>query len=89
MLGVSRKTTYKEYIQHLDVDDFVVLLSDGVTECRIGDEFIEREELTELIRKYMHLPAQEIVDHVYDELMKLQEFVLRDDFTLIILRRKV
>ncbi|MBM7838629.1 sigma-B regulation protein RsbU (phosphoserine phosphatase) [Alkalihalobacillus xiaoxiensis] len=89
VLGVSRKTTYKEYIQHLDVDDFVVLLSDGVTECRIGDEFIEREELTELIRKYMHLPAQEIVDHVYDELMKLQEFVLRDDFTLIILRRKV
>ncbi len=67
----------------------MVLLSDGVTECRIGDEFIEREEITNLIRKYIHLPAQEIVDNVYEELMKLQDFVLRDDFTLIILRRKV
>ncbi|GAF24478.1 MULTISPECIES: PP2C family protein-serine/threonine phosphatase [Shouchella] len=89
VLGVSRKTTYREYIRHLEIGDFVVLLSDGVTECRIGDEFIEREEITNLIRNYMHLSAQEMVDHVYEELMKLQDFTLRDDFTLIILRRKV
>ncbi|ALA52017.1 PP2C family protein-serine/threonine phosphatase [Shouchella clausii] len=89
VLGVSRQTKYKEYTRHLDVGDFIVLLSDGVTECRIGDEFIEREEITKLIRKYMHLPAQETVNRVYEELVKIQDFVLRDDFTLILLRRTV
>ncbi|GAJ99555.1 serine phosphatase RsbU, regulator of sigma subunit [Geomicrobium sp. JCM 19055] len=38
--------------------DFVVLLSDGVTECRTEERFIEREEITALIRKYKHLSAQ-------------------------------
>ncbi|WZY35613.1 PP2C family protein-serine/threonine phosphatase [Bacillus sp. FSL W8-1122] len=89
VLGVSRQTKYKEYTRHLDVGDFIVLLSDGVTECRIGDEFIEREEITKLIRKYMYLPAQETVNRVYEELVKIQDFVLRDDFTLILLRRTV
>lgn len=89
VLGVSRQTKYKEYTRHLDVGDFIVLLSDGVTECRIGDEFIEREEITKLIRKYMHLSAQETVNRVYEELVKIQDFVLRDDFTLILLRRTV
>lgn len=89
VLGVSRQTKYREYTRHLDVGDFIVLLSDGVTECRIGDEFIEREEITKLIRKYMHLTAQETVNRVYEELVKIQDFVLRDDFTLILLRRTV
>ena len=41
------------------------------------------------MREKKHLPAQEIVDEIYHELEKAQEFQLRDDFTLMILRRKV
>jgi sigma-B regulation protein RsbU (phosphoserine phosphatase) len=33
------------------------------------------------------LTAQEMVDHVYKELERIQAFQLRDDFTLIILKR--
>ncbi|MBJ8056542.1 SpoIIE family protein phosphatase, partial [Bacillus cereus] len=33
--------------------------------------------------------AQEMVDAIYDSLLKLQEFQLHDDFTLLVLKRKV
>ncbi|SDH80976.1 sigma-B regulation protein RsbU (phosphoserine phosphatase) [Alteribacillus persepolensis] len=89
VLGIKRDTTFREYHKKVEPGDFIVLLSDGVTECRTDDGFIEREELTRLIRKYKHLPAQEIVDNVFYQLEKLQGFQLRDDFSLIILRRKV
>ncbi|MBU8908760.1 PP2C family protein-serine/threonine phosphatase [Desertibacillus haloalkaliphilus] len=89
VLGVSRKTTFREYTKQVEAGDFIVLLSDGVTECRDGDRFIEREEITGLIRKYMDQPAQDVVEHVYKELNEMQGFKLTDDFTLMILRRKV
>lgn len=89
VLGVSRKVKYVEDQLRLNVGDFIVLLSDGVTECRVDGEFIEREQIVDMIRKYKHLSAQEIVDEIFIELEKAQEFQLRDDFTLLILRRKV
>ena len=89
VLGVSPKISYLEYTLSLDPGDFIVLLSDGVTECRFDGEFIEREQITQLIQKYKHLPAQNIVDQVFRELEKMQDFQLRDDFTLLILRRNV
>ncbi|SES36240.1 PP2C family protein-serine/threonine phosphatase [Salipaludibacillus aurantiacus] len=89
VLGVSPKVRYKPDVINLNVGDFIVLLSDGVTECRVDEEFIEREQLVQMIRKYKHLSAQEIVEQIYQDLEKAQEFQLRDDFTLLILRRKV
>jgi sigma-B regulation protein RsbU (phosphoserine phosphatase) len=89
VLGVSRTTKYREYQKEVHLGDMIILLSDGVTECRTSKGFIEREEIVSLIRSYMHLPAQEIVQSVYADLERLQDFELRDDFTLIILRRNV
>ncbi len=65
----------------------MILLSDGVTECRTEEGFIEREDLVELISQHKHLTSDEIVTNVYKELEKLQHFELRDDFTLIIIKR--
>ncbi|UOQ91805.1 PP2C family protein-serine/threonine phosphatase [Halobacillus shinanisalinarum] len=89
VLGVSPEATYKEYSKEISIGDMVVLLTDGVTECRQGDRFIEQEEILEVIREYSHLPAQETVEQVYKHFERLQDFQLRDDFTLIILRRNV
>lgn len=89
VLGVSRSTKYQDYTMNVNKGDMVILLSDGVTECRNGDRFIERSEIASLIRKYLHLSAQEIVNNVYHELERMQDFQLRDDFTLIILKRSV
>ncbi|MEH7584819.1 PP2C family protein-serine/threonine phosphatase, partial [Priestia megaterium] len=86
VLGVDRHVKYLQYEQQLSKGDMIVLLTDGVTECRTEEGFIERLDIIKLIRKYMHLSPQEIVESVYKELEKLQHFQLRDDFTLIILK---
>jgi len=89
LLGVDHKASYPVYEKKIHINDMIVLLSDGVTECRTGEGFLERETLIELIKKYLHLPAQQMVNAIYKELERLQHFELRDDFTLIILRRNV
>ncbi len=89
VLGLSRKFKYQEFEKDVHEGDLIVFLSDGVTECRVDGRFLEREEITALIQKYITLSAQEIVDSVYHDLAKLQGFDLKDDFTLMILRRRV
>ncbi|WP_047985434.1 PP2C family protein-serine/threonine phosphatase [Ornithinibacillus californiensis] len=89
VLGVKPDTTYSQYELELNKDDMVILLTDGVTECRKGDQFIERDEVLEVIRTYMHLPAQEIVNRVYRHFERIQNFQLKDDFTLVILKKVV
>ncbi|GMG71722.1 PP2C family protein-serine/threonine phosphatase [Bacillus megaterium] len=89
VLGVDRHVKYLQYEQQLSKGDMIVLLTDGVTECRTEEGFIERLDIIKLIQKYMHLSPQEIVESVYKELEKLQHFQLRDDFTLIILKSLV
>lgn len=88
VLGVDKSKKYKEYKKQIEINDMIILLSDGVTETKTEGRFIERKEITQLIRDHMHLSAQDLVDYVYKELERMQEFELRDDFTLIILKRK-
>ncbi|MDQ0216594.1 sigma-B regulation protein RsbU (phosphoserine phosphatase) [Oikeobacillus pervagus] len=87
LLGVDKKSRYRQYKKKIAPGDMIILLSDGVTECRINEGFIERETLIEYIKKYIHLKSQDIVNKIYKELEALQDFQLRDDFTLIILKR--
>ncbi|PPA70543.1 PP2C family protein-serine/threonine phosphatase [Jeotgalibacillus proteolyticus] len=87
LLGVDKNATYKRYEQQVDVGDMIILLSDGVTECRTDEGFIERETLMSFINNYIDLPPQEIVNKIFRDLEKLQHFQLRDDFTLIIIKR--
>ncbi|MFD1415162.1 PP2C family protein-serine/threonine phosphatase [Oceanobacillus jeddahense] len=89
VLGVMPDAQYREYELDIDKDDLIIFLTDGVSECRDGERFIETEELLEVIRKYTDLPAQDLVDNVYQYFEKLQDFQLRDDFTLIVLRKEV
>ena len=89
VLGVNRNFTYEQNQKQVEPGDMIVLLSDGVTEVRTEDGFIERSVITDLIEKYKQLTAQEMVEQIYRELEKIQNYKMNDDFTLIILRRKV
>lgn len=89
LLGVDKKTKYTRLKKEISHGDMIILMSDGVTESRTEDGFITKEALIGYIRKYLHLKSQEIVYHIFKDLEKLQDFKLRDDFTLIILRREV
>lgn len=89
ILGVMPETEYKEYELQMNDGDMVIFFTDGVTEAKDGDRFIETEEMLDMIRKYIHLPAQEMVAEVYKHIERLQEFELRDDFTLAVLKKEV
>ncbi|MDQ0273203.1 PP2C family protein-serine/threonine phosphatase [Cytobacillus purgationiresistens] len=89
LLGIEKTTKYRQYEKEVSPGDMIILMSDGVTESRTEEGFIERETLLSLIEKNIHLEAQAIVHNVYKELEKLQDFHLQDDFTLIILKREV
>lgn len=89
VLGASKHTNYDEYNKGVQPGDMIVLLSDGVTECKTEKGFIERKEIIDMIDSRLHMPASEIVESIYSELERLQDFELRDDFTLLIIRRNV
>ncbi|GGM34418.1 phosphoserine phosphatase RsbU [Paraliobacillus quinghaiensis] len=89
VLGATDQATYRQFERKIKKNDCIILLTDGVTECRIGDRFIERDEILQVIKKYIQLPAQEAVEQVYKHFERLQEFQFRDDFTLIIIRKEV
>lgn len=87
LLGVNEQTKYPLYEKKIDIGDMLIFVSDGVTESRIDGEFIDKEFLINEFRKNIHLHPREIVMKVYKHLLKLQHYKLRDDFTIIIIKR--
>ncbi|MEH7121059.1 PP2C family protein-serine/threonine phosphatase [Neobacillus vireti] len=87
VLGVEQNITYEQYERKVKSGDIIVLLSDGVTESKTEKGFIERSVITDFIQTYMHLSAQEMVENVYRQIERLQNYEIRDDFTLIIVKR--
>lgn len=87
LLGVTDDVKYKQYVANIELGDFIVLLTDGVTECRRGDEFITRDEVLKVIREYIHLNAKDLVENVFKYFERFQDFNLNDDFTMIIIKR--
>ncbi|OWP59802.1 PP2C family protein-serine/threonine phosphatase [Bacillus velezensis] len=89
VLGISQDFDYSQYEQHMDEGDMIVLFSDGVTECRTENGFLERSDIQRMLEEHMDCSAQGMVKNIYDSLLRLQDFQLHDDFTLIVLKRKV
>lgn len=87
VLGVLPDTTYQDYECQLNSGDMIILLTDGVTECRTGGDFIEVSEVLSVIKKFADLTAQKLVEQVYKHFERLQNFQLRDDFTLIVIKK--
>ncbi len=87
LLGVSPAAVYEEHFVTLEKGDMVIMMTDGVTEGRNEEGFIEREVIYELIEKKKNKPAQAIVQYVYDELERMQNAELQDDFTLVIYKK--
>lgn len=87
LLGVVPNVTYNQHDVKMKTGDFVVMMTDGVTECRTDEGFIEQEIISSLIHSVKHEPAQVMVEMVYKELEKMQNFELRDDFTLVIYKK--
>ncbi|WP_126425057.1 PP2C family protein-serine/threonine phosphatase [Brevibacillus marinus] len=88
-LGLKRDTTYEECTLRLNQGDLIILLTDGVTERKIGKHYLGREELHAYLMELISLPCQEMVDGLYRKLLNLSNHELPDDHTMIAIRRKI
>ena len=87
LLGVIPNVKYEQHSIVLDKDDFIVMMTDGVTECRSTEGFIEQRTVMDIIESVKDRSAQEMVDYVFRKLEELQDFEQRDDFTLVIFKK--
>jgi sigma-B regulation protein RsbU (phosphoserine phosphatase) len=87
LLGVSPVAVYEERSVQLEEKDMVIMMTDGVTEGRTDQGFIEREVIFKLIEEKKDESAQVIVQYVYDALERMQNAQLQDDFTLVIYKK--
>ncbi|WP_421617198.1 PP2C family protein-serine/threonine phosphatase [Brevibacillus sp. TJ4] len=86
-LGLDAQSHYQEQEVHLQPGDMLVLLTDGVTEFKIGKTYITREQLVSYMLQQTKAPVQSMVSELYHKLLMLSDFEQRDDYTMIVLRR--
>lgn len=87
LLGVLPDGNYEQHEVQLQTDDLVIMMTDGVTEIRTNLDMDAIEKITSIVSAYCTENAQVIVDVVFTELEKMQNFELSDDFTLVILKK--
>ncbi len=87
LLGIMPEVKYPQFTITLEDGDFIVMMTDGVTEFRKQEDVDSREIIEGLLLKYLDLEAQQMCEMLYKELQKLQDFGLEDDFTVVILKK--
>jgi phosphoserine phosphatase RsbU/P len=87
LLGIMPEVKYPQYDIQLNEGDFILMMTDGVTEFRKKMELDAREIIEKLALSLNHLPAQAMCDGFYEHLRAFQEFKLEDDFTVVILKK--
>ncbi|GGG24910.1 phosphoserine phosphatase RsbU [Lysinibacillus alkalisoli] len=87
LLGIVPTTKYKRSEVLLEDGDIIVIVTDGVTEFRRDDTVDERQVVASLIHDVKGLPAQSICEYLYSELEEMQEFELKDDFSVVVIKK--
>lgn len=87
LLGVQEQAVYEERTVKLEAGDFIAVMTDGVTETRTENGFIETAFIENLLSEVKEQSAQKMVDHLFNELSELQNYQLHDDFTLVIFKK--
>lgn len=89
LLGVLPDVHNLEKNIVLEKDDMIIIVTDGVTECRVDDRFMEKSELTDLIYKHKEKKPQQLAEAIFHEIEKLSHFnKLSDDLTFVVLKKE-
>jgi sigma-B regulation protein RsbU (phosphoserine phosphatase) len=88
-IGLFPKREYEVVQFDINPGDVLMLYSDGVTDaCTVDDLEFGVERAVECVRRTVHLPANEILDHVFQS---IDEFAAGapqfDDITVMVLKR--
>lgn len=87
LLGIMPEMTYGQTSIVLNEGDFIVMMTDGVTEFRYDASVDSRNIITEFTFAHRHLGAQQLCEKLYDHMCQLQEEGLKDDFTVVIFKK--
>jgi sigma-B regulation protein RsbU (phosphoserine phosphatase) len=88
-LGASEEARYTERVIHFDVDDSLLLYTDGLTESfNMDGDFFGEERLLEAINENLCSSASDLLDIVEKALLDfVQDMPPADDLTMLVLRR--
>ncbi|MFB9860870.1 PP2C family protein-serine/threonine phosphatase [Salinicoccus siamensis] len=87
VLGVKRHARYEQKEARLGPKDMIIVFTDGVTELRKHDDtFIELDYVKDMIKQVKDHHPQDIVQYIYESLMRVQNPHKKDDLTLFILK---
>ena len=78
---------YPQYEIQLEDGDFIVMITDGVTDFRKQGELHPRDVIKNIALSYRHFSAQEMCEKMYSYLKNLPDFDLEDDFTVVIFKK--
>ena len=85
---MQKHTRYSQQEIPIYLDDLIIIFTDGVTEARNKKgEFIAKDTVLNLIRKYKHMHPQDIVQILYEAILKIQNTQKRDDMTILVIKR--
>ena len=88
VLGVNKHTRYKQSEIKIELQDMIIVFTDGVNELRDKqNELIKTKDLLNMIKENKKLHPKDIVQILYEELVKLQNPNKRDDLTILIVKR--
>ncbi len=87
VLGVKEHARYEQKETKIGPKDMIIVFTDGVTELRKHDDtFIDFEDVKDMIRQVREYHPQDIVQYIYESLMRIQNPHKKDDLTLFILK---
>jgi sigma-B regulation protein RsbU (phosphoserine phosphatase) len=86
ILGLAPEATYRARRVSVCRGDTLVLYTDGFTEARRQNEFLEVDGLRRLVDERLAAAPQEIVEHVCASVSAYAGGNLRDDATLMVVR---
>lgn len=87
LLGVMPEVKYPQHELRLEENDFILMITDGVTDFRKQGKMEPRDIIKRLALNYSHFSAQEMCEKMYTYLKALPDFDLEDDFTVVIFKK--
>lgn len=87
-LGLRINFEYEEQVFDFRPGDLLVLYTDGIVEARArkSAELFGYDQLFELVRQNIELPAQEMVGEITKNVMQFSAGELKDDLALIVIK---
>lgn len=87
LLGILPDVKYFESEIELKEGDFLVVVTDGVTDFKTNHDFDSREYIKQLTLKNRYLNAQQLCELIYNEYSLMDHIQIDDDFTIVVIKR--